>query len=112
MTPSGTQTTHTSIKRMGEKKNPGGYVDLSDMRSENSGQSLPFHEHELGRVVANDFSQTPLAPTPEGPAPKWKGRQSEKQQGQILRTTHIETEIQSDAAICIRADLERQQLGW
>lgn len=112
MTPSGAQTTHTSIKRMSEKKDPDGYMDLSDMRSEVSGQSSPFHEHELGRVVANDFSQTPPAPTPEDPAPKWEGRQSEKQQGQIVRTTHIETEIQSDAVICIRADLERQQLGW
>lgn len=117
MTHSETQTTHTPIKRMSGKKNPDGYVDLYGMRSEVSGEYSPLGEHgphHPGRAVTNDSSRTSLAPMPDRPAPGWEGMNGEKQRGQILRTTHIETEMEPEinAANVSRADLERQQLGW
>ena len=114
---SGTHTADPSIKLASEKKNSDASVDVSDVRSEVSGQYSPFNEHgswQVERVVTNDVSRTPLTPTPDRLAPGAEDLQSEKQRGQILRTTRIETEIGSEthAATCFRADLERRQLGW
>lgn len=108
---------HTPVKRMGGKNGPGGFVDLYELRTEVSGEYSPLHEHEPkqpGRVVTNDSSRTSLAPSRELPSPMWEGSKGEHQPGQILRTTHIETELEPEgrSTNVSRADLERQQLGW
>lgn len=108
---------HTPIRRMSGKKSPDGYVDLYGMRTEASGEYSPIDEHgpqQPGRAVMNDSSQTSLAPTQDRPASRWEGVNGEQQRGQILRTTHIETEMEPEphATNVSRADLERQQLGW
>lgn len=111
------EPSHTAIKSIGGKKNPDGYMDVYGMRTEVSGEYSPLHEHgppPPERVVTNDSSRTSLAPTQDRPAPGWEGMHGEKQQGRILRTTHIETDTEPEinATNVSRADLERQQLGW
>ena len=121
MTPSEAQPSrNTPIKGFSGKKEQNGYVDGYDMQTEVSGEYSPLHgQHGLpprpGGTVTNDSSRTSLGPSPDGPAPGWdECIKGEKQRGQILRTTHIETEMEPEinAANVSRADLERQQLGW
>lgn len=117
VTHSETKPSLTPIKSMGGKKKLEGYVDLYGMRTEVSGEYSSLHEHgpqPPGRMVTNDSSRTSLAPTQDRPGSGWEGMKGEKQRGQILRTTHIETEMEPEinAANVSRADLERQQLGW
>lgn len=124
VTHSETQTSkfiHTPIRRISGKKRPDEYVDMYGIRTDVSGEYSPIDEHgsqQPGRAVTNDSSRTSLAPTQDRPAPKWEGSIGEQQRGQILRTTHIETEMEPEmepethATNVSRADLERQQLGW
>lgn len=113
VTNSETKTSHTPIKPISGKKS----TDLYGVQTEVSGEYSPLREHGPplpGRAVTNDSSQTSLGRTQDHSGPGWEGMKGEKQRGQILRTTHIETDMEPEvhAANLSRADLERQQLGW
>lgn len=106
-----------SIKPMSGKKKPDKYKDLYSMQTEVGDESSPLHQRgpqPPGPMVTNDSSLSSLAATGNCSAPVGEDTNGETKGGRILRTTHIETEIESgiDAANISRADLERQQLSW
>lgn len=109
----------------GAKKNPGGFIDPYDSRTESSSsgskekKSPSQKEQELtqsGTHSRIDLSRESLSSTRSCSYPGGESGTDTKQPqgGQILMTTHIETEIEShvDARDGSRTDLERQKLGW